>query len=324
MTGSLKSVARFGLHQAGGLHLLRLLRRKGLRILTYHRFSDAEAWEQQCRHLRDCYQPVTLRSVYERWLKGQPLPPQCVVVTVDDGYRDFYTHGYPIAKKYGIPATVFLVSDFLDGRLWMWWDAIQYALQHSPLNAIPDELLPCSIGQLHSPADRTRAARRIVEALKLAPDSQRREFIARLGEIFQVALPSRPTPAYEPLTWDEVREMSHNEIEFGAHTKTHPILPRVESMETLTEELRHPKLRLEQELQQAVPYFCYPNGDWDQRCLDGLQAAGYGLAVTTQWGRNLTRTSPYLLERCPADPSWPAEFFRETVAYGYPWRKQAS
>jgi len=40
-----------------------------------------------------------------------------VVLTFDDGYRDFYTHAFPVLRQYGFSATVFLPTDFIgDGR----------------------------------------------------------------------------------------------------------------------------------------------------------------------------------------------------------------
>lgn len=41
------------------------------------------------------------------------LPEKPVVITFDDGYRDFYTDAYPILKKHNTPATQYVVSGLL-------------------------------------------------------------------------------------------------------------------------------------------------------------------------------------------------------------------
>ncbi len=42
------------------------------------------------------------------------LPKKPIVLTFDDGYRDFYTDAYPILKKYHVKATQYVISGFLD------------------------------------------------------------------------------------------------------------------------------------------------------------------------------------------------------------------
>lgn len=44
----------------------------------------------------------------------KPLPQKPILLTFDDGYRDFYTDAYPILKKYHVKATAYVVPGFLD------------------------------------------------------------------------------------------------------------------------------------------------------------------------------------------------------------------
>lgn len=43
-----------------------------------------------------------------------PLPEKAVLLTFDDAYEDFYTDVLPILKRYQIPATVYVITQFLD------------------------------------------------------------------------------------------------------------------------------------------------------------------------------------------------------------------
>lgn len=47
---------------------------------------------------------------------GESLPPKPVVLTFDDGYMDNWVNAFPILKKYGFKATVYVTTDFIDPR----------------------------------------------------------------------------------------------------------------------------------------------------------------------------------------------------------------
>ena len=56
--------------------------------------------------------------------EGWPLPEKAVALTMDDGYRDNFACAFPILEKYGIPATVFLVTAVVgDAKHFSWEDA---------------------------------------------------------------------------------------------------------------------------------------------------------------------------------------------------------
>lgn len=64
----------------------------------------------------------TLMSIHELGLvmNGKmPLPKKPVILTFDDGYRDFYTDAYPILKKHNAKATQYVVSGLLDSPNYM-------------------------------------------------------------------------------------------------------------------------------------------------------------------------------------------------------------
>src|SRR4029079_8939246 len=91
-------------------------------ILCYHRFGPRAtklnvapaAFEAQMEYLaRNGYTVIPLKRL-ARFLQGkEPLPAKTVAITIDDGYRSSYEIAYPILKKYGFPATVFLYTDFV-------------------------------------------------------------------------------------------------------------------------------------------------------------------------------------------------------------------
>jgi peptidoglycan/xylan/chitin deacetylase (PgdA/CDA1 family) len=68
------------------------------------------------QHLKDVgYKAITLREMAEQQKEGKSLSEKVVVLTFDDGFRNFHTHAFPILKEHNFKATVFLVTD-LCGR----------------------------------------------------------------------------------------------------------------------------------------------------------------------------------------------------------------
>jgi len=71
-------------------------------------------FEQQVKTLDDDgYTFMTNAEVADALSGKIPLPPKPIVLTFDDGYRDFYTDVYPILKKYHAKATAYIISGFL-------------------------------------------------------------------------------------------------------------------------------------------------------------------------------------------------------------------
>jgi len=71
-------------------------------------------FEQQVKTLADDgYTFMTNAEVADALSGKIPLPPKPIVLTFDDGYRDFYTDVYPILKKYHAKATAYVISGFL-------------------------------------------------------------------------------------------------------------------------------------------------------------------------------------------------------------------
>ena len=319
MAGSWKSAARAAFIGGGGLRAVRWISRNGLRILMYHRFNNAAALERQCRHLRESYQLVSLSEAADSLERQRPLPSHSVVVTVDDGYRDFYEIAYPIFSVYRIPVTVYLVTDFLDGNLWLWTDQIEHAFLKTNKPelrmALPgDTRLELSLG---SEEERQFASQRTMEALKLLSNEERLGTLAVLPQVLDVEIPVRPPRGYEALTWDQLKEMAHAGVEFGAHTRTHPVLSRLSLRSQLADEISGSKRRLEEALQMGVRHFCYPNGLWrdiSAEAVETVRLAGYQTAVTAEPGLNSQVDDLLRLRSVAVDPTYEPLYFQQCAA----------
>ncbi|MBD0288145.1 MAG: polysaccharide deacetylase family protein, partial [Flavisolibacter sp.] len=79
-----------------------------------------QSFEEQLQYLRDSgYYCATLNDWSNAATARRPLPGLAVIITFDDAYLDFYHHAWPLLKKYGFTATVFLVADHI-GKTASW------------------------------------------------------------------------------------------------------------------------------------------------------------------------------------------------------------
>ncbi len=111
--------------------------RQGFRILTYHRVNDIKGdrlsvhpaeFEKQMEWLKSHgYAGV---SVQEGLLPSHRSDGRIpITITFDDGYLDNYTNAFPVLKKYGFSATVYIITGSVrrdeKDRTYLSWDEIK-------------------------------------------------------------------------------------------------------------------------------------------------------------------------------------------------------
>lgn len=254
-------------------------------ILMWHRFDRPKLalLREQLAWLRATRRPVlSLEQARARLLEGGPLGHP-VVFTVDDGYADF-EQALPVFAEFDCPVTVFLVSGFLDGATWLWWDQIEHVFEHTRLGALQVELGDFGTGSwTWNEGTRSAVQADLVERLKRLKNSDRLATIARVAEKLEVTIPAAAPARYAPLTWDAVRAAEARGASFGPHTVTHPILSTVDDA-VAEHEIAQSWRRVREEARAAVPVFCYPNGDpgsFGSREERLVAAAGLPMALTT-------------------------------------------
>jgi peptidoglycan/xylan/chitin deacetylase (PgdA/CDA1 family) len=85
-------------------------------------------FHEQLRSLLDAgYLPIAMNDVL-KILSGRELSAPAFSITFDDGYESVFTQALPILESLSIPATVFLTTGFLDGKVSPPWRSSNSAL----------------------------------------------------------------------------------------------------------------------------------------------------------------------------------------------------
>ncbi len=103
-------------------------------ILCYHRFGigpskmivSPSQFEAQLAWLaRNQFRVLRLSELAGFLAAREALPQRSVVITIDDGYESVHRHAFPLLKKYGFAATLFMYTDFVGSRDGLSWVQLQ-------------------------------------------------------------------------------------------------------------------------------------------------------------------------------------------------------
>lgn len=250
-------------------------------------------------YLSRWFNVVSLQDVTNWILKNKPLPRYAALITFDDGYLDNYTNAFPVLKKYNFPAVIYLTSGHIESNRPFYWDLVAYCFAHTQKNSI---LFPDGIERSWDSIDgKNQISKQWIESMKILEENQKQNWISRIPEQLNVVIPDNYFKNLM-MNWDQVREMSAANIDFGAHTVTHPILTRI-SPEQVRTEISDSKKRIEQELNKPVISLAYPNGmkaDFNDTVINLAKETGFTTAFTLLNGPttlNEVKEMPYTIRR---------------------------
>jgi hypothetical protein len=128
-----------------------LRREPMLLVLMYHRvlpanhpdrpfeqpgmFVSPETLDLHLSVLKRHFELVHLDDWVKRAAAGKALPRMACAITFDDGWRDNYDHAFPVLRKHGAPAVIFLVSTLTGTETQFWPNRLTQRLLAMPLHA---------------------------------------------------------------------------------------------------------------------------------------------------------------------------------------------
>jgi peptidoglycan/xylan/chitin deacetylase (PgdA/CDA1 family) len=278
-------------------------RRDVLAVLTVHRVSPApgvvpgllSATPESFAHLLDViadhFRVLSIDEVLEREHGGPALPPRSLLLTIDDGYRDVADHIWPELSRRGLPATLFVPTAFPGSpAASFWWERAWavVAATDRPYLTVGGASLP-----VRTAAERASAYRAVRTFLKSLPHDRVEPSVTELEDELGFPPGRRPEPSGRSLDWPALRELLAAGLALGSHTRTHPLLTRVDDR-VLAEEIGGGVADLAREVGSDLPAFAYPSGEVPDAAMASLREAGIRAAFTTERGVNDLRDGRWL------------------------------
>lgn len=315
---AVRTLARRGLaaaYRAGRRRGLFRAAANELTVLTFHRIAtpaafhggvrdlvnaDPAGFDRMLEFLAEWFTFVSADRVVAAFREGGALPADSLLLTFDDGYRDFLTHALPVLSAYEAPALIFPTTAGLETpcRL-LWFDRIALAVETGL-----DVDWAAWLGGPVSSAARHARTQGIIEQLLEGPPERLRSVDETLGE--RLSAGERDLASRLYLDAGSLRRLPST-VAIGSHGRTHWLLSALEA-DDLSAEITASKAALEAATGRPVESFAYPVGrpqDTPIAAEEALFAAGYAMAFTMEPGRNVVgRAAPrYRLRRISAGHS---------------------
>jgi len=284
-----KDIVKNAFHYSGitGLLLkaMKFYRGPVFLALTYHRIYPSsspykylgisqDVFESHMNFVSRNFKIVSMREGIDM-LYGSAKKEIYVAVNLDDGYADNYYNAFPVLKKYKVPATIFLTTDFIGKSHAFWWDMV-FDIVSSVKASWPENSMETDC---------------INEMLRNKPEDEIESFIQDMAKSCGY---KENYMSYPMLEWAEIKEMSNFGINFEAHTKTHKNLCLLRDREAM-EELIGSRKAIEDGLGKEVVGFSYPFGMFDERIKGMVKEAGFKYARACIKGFNYKESDLFSL-----------------------------
>lgn len=226
------------------------------------------------------YRFISLDDLTELLDRNTSADDKYICLTLDDGYRDNFTHGLPVFEAEQVPVTVYVTNCFPKETALLWW----YTLEELLLEK--DEL------QFGSEHYRTST----IEEKSVVFHQIRRRILVLPQEELKALLPSLMHLPFERFQkdvrnlaadWESLRTYAqHPLVDLGTHTLNHLSLAHL-SDEKVLEEMLRSRNEIEEKTGTKAKHFAYPYGGLENVTIRTMQLAdraGFQTAVLNHPG----------------------------------------
>lgn len=196
-----------------------------MKILTYHKISDTEAFRAQVALLARHHAVISLQQFLAALSDRAHLDGREVMITFDDGDPSVLTNAMPVLKEFGLPAVLFVITELIGTTLPFWWDEVID--------------LGGGVGQ--------------AKEMKLMPNAERLQAIEKLRR-------GKQRVQYRQLNVQELRLLEQSDIAIANHSHTHPMFDQL-SAEEISAELDASVSALKTWGFRHADVFAFPNGN---------------------------------------------------------------
>lgn len=280
----LKEGLRTMLYRCGALGAWHRWRnRRALTVLMFHRVLPADApafalaereftftlggFRRTLDFVQRHYSVVSLGDLQAARQEQRPLPPNPMLITFDDGWRDTLTYAAPELARRGLPAVLFLASEVvaLDSPRW-WQDALVAAL------AGPGAFTRLCAAAGWAEAPKGSASQALAAHLGAMSEAGRWAWLEQHAPGVRDHVEER-----QMVTLSELKALKAGRLAIGGHGHTHSPLTLSTDPEAELQASQH----MLGELNQPVRSMSFPHGAWSSELAAAARKSGFEWIFTS-------------------------------------------
>lgn len=269
------------INQSGLRRLLYMRKQRRLiTILNLHRVSNEENFfwqplhpsnfEALIQYVSQHYQVIHFKDIDTLSATGDKRPP--LILSFDDGYKDFIQNALPILKKYNCKSNHNIVVDCVEHNAIIWTQHLNHIFnelryrEHAEQVAFDDLLIDCRGNDTNWEEQYIQ----IFYKLMWKRRETRNAFIHHCYASCHIN-----PPRIQMMNWDDVKLCVSNQVEIGNHTYSHDSFASEMSVEEMMHEIVESKKVIEAHIGGTCDIFSFPNGQFNSTVLKTVTDAGY-------------------------------------------------
>lgn len=253
-------------------------------LLCFHRVSDKDdimfpplkliVFEQLLDYIKKNFTVLHLHDL--EYYKKSDKP--ALIITFDDGYKDFIENALTVLVKRNFPAVHNVVVNSVETGEPIWTESLNNII--NKLFKRKQYVQICFNQKIYkilpNKKETFKNGINLYNELLNTGINERNNFINYLKSKYDI-----DESLVELMDWIDVIECSNNNIKIGSHTYFHNSLPAIKNQKSLQLEIYKSKLILEEKLKTKIDTIAYPNGQYNEDIIKLSVKAGYKYLLTT-------------------------------------------
>lgn len=237
---------------------------------------------------------ISLDKLHEILINGESVKNK-IILTLDDGYLDNYTHAYPIFKKHNVPFTIYVTTSFPEKKAILWWYVLEDLI-------VANDEITLSNQRRYICATIEQKIEVFMQIREIIISFERDDFLVNLNKLFENYIIDWHVKCDElAMSWSQIVELAKDNLcTIAGHTKNHFAMTKL-SLDEIIDEVMDANELIRLEIGKNIEHFAYPFGgvnEVGQREFDIIRTMKFKTVTTTRHGA-INFKHKNFLERLP-------------------------